>query len=94
MASPSNVFTRVEAVDPAAVTVTIRKLGPALLGEVRGPAARAGEPESLSLGQDGSLGAHQALAVGCHLANQLGRNVVVVDEGRNWTPDWGRLDPS
>lgn len=91
MATPSNVFAQVARPDPAAVTVTIRKVGPSVLGEVRGPAPPAGESGGLSLGQDGSLGAHQALAVGCHLANQLGRDVVVIDEGRNWSRAWGRL---
>ena len=95
MASPSNSFAKVTAPDPDAVTVTIRQQGETTLGEVDGPASPPGaNAPTLSLGRDGSLGAHQALAVGCQLANELGRTVVVIDEGGNWRSAWGRLEQS
>jgi hypothetical protein len=37
------------------------------------------------------LTAAQALAVACHLANEIGREVVVIDEGGVWQPAWGVL---
>ena len=93
MASPSNSFVKVNAPDPDAVTVTIRQTGTTTLGEVEGPASSPGRNGSaLSFGRDGSLGAQQALAVGCQLANELGRTVVVIDEGGNWHAAWGRLE--
>jgi hypothetical protein len=93
MASPSNHFARVAAPDPQSVTVTIRQEGNSAIGEVAGPAPPAGTDQpALSLGRDGSLGAHQALAVGCQLANELGRDVVVIDEGGVWRPAWGHLE--
>ena len=95
MASPSNSFAKVNAPDPDAVTVTIRQAGTATVGEVEGPASPPGtDGPALSFGRDGSLGAHQALAVGCQLANELGRSVVVIDEGDNWRSTWGRLETS
>ncbi|NNM73508.1 hypothetical protein [Enterovirga aerilata] len=96
MAAPANRFARVAAPDPDAVTVTIRQGSDGvMLGEVEGPASSApGGLPPLSFGRDGSLGAHQALAVGCQLANELGREVVVIDEGGNWRPAWGRLEPA
>jgi hypothetical protein len=90
MATPSNSFMRVDAPDPRAVTVIIRQDGENPRGEVEGPAPADGAP--LNFGRDGSLGAQEALAVGCQLANELGRDVVVIDEGRQWRPAWGRLD--
>ncbi len=93
MATPSNSFSQVDTRDPGAVTVTIRQNGAMTLGEVEGPADASGaEGSALSFGQDGSLGAQQALAVGCQLANELGRNVVVIDKGGHWSPAWGHLD--
>lgn len=93
MATPSNSFAKVSAPDPDAVTVRIRQEGAATLGEVQGPAPLPGtEASAISLGRDGSLGAHEALAVGCQLANELGRSVVVIDEGDRWRPAWGRLE--
>jgi hypothetical protein len=93
MATPANSFARVDVPDPRAVTVTIRQIGDATVGEVEGPASPAGaEGSALTFGQDGSLDAQQALAVGCQLANELGRDVVVIDQGGNWRPAWGRLE--
>ena len=95
MAAPSNTFAKVSAPDPDAVTVTIRRDAGETFGSVQGPSPRAGAGgQVIALGQDGSLGPHQALAVACHLANQLGREVVVIDDGANWRPDWGRLEPA
>ena len=92
MATPSNSFARVDVPDPGAVTVTIRQDGPTTLGEVEGPALPGADGSALSFGRDGTLEAHRALAVGCQLANELGRDVVVIDQGGNWSPAWGRLD--
>ena len=93
MATPSNSFAQVDARDPGAVTVTIRQDGTATLGEVEGPApASETAGSAFSFGQDGSLGAQQALAVGCQLANELGRDVVVIDAGGHWSPAWGHLE--
>lgn len=73
--------------------MTLRGAPGGTLGEVVGPAP--GSPDTaapLSLGQDGSLSALQALAIACHLANQLGKEVVVRDDAAQWRPDWGRLE--
>jgi hypothetical protein len=95
MATPGNTFVKVTAPDPEAVTVRIRQHGADTLGEVEGPASRPQDRSSpISFGQDGSLEAHQALALGCQLANELGRAVVVIDDGGHWRPAWGRLEPA
>ena len=93
MAAPSNRFDRVARPDPACVTVTIGEAAGRPTGEVEGPAPEGACAPSIRFGQDGSLTAHQALAVGCHLANQLDVAVVVIDEGGRWQSDWGRLEP-
>ena len=93
MATSSNSFARVMSPDPHAVTVTIRQSGDRVLGEVEGPVSGAStDSRTLSFGRDGGMEAQQALAVACQLANELGRDVVVIDEGRNWQPAWGRLE--
>jgi hypothetical protein len=95
MAAPSNTFAKVSAPDREAVTVTIRQQGAKTFGLVQGPSPPLGaQIQPIALGEDGSLGPHQALAVACQLANELGREVVVIDEGANWRPDWGRLEPA
>lgn len=90
MAAPSNSFRQVDGPEPGAVTVTLREGGADVVGEVLGPEA-SGPGRPFSMGQDGSLSAQQALAVGCHLANETGAEVVIVDSGGRWRPDWGRL---
>ena len=90
MAAPSNVFRRVDGPEPDAVTVTLWALAGRPVGDVVGPRSESGTP-GFALGEDGSLTAHQAIAVGCHLANQAGAEVVVVDRGDQWQPGWGRL---
>lgn len=90
MATSSNRFDKVDDPDPAAVTVSIRNAAGRIFGEVLGP----GGEGRLALGEDGSMTPLQALAVGCHLANQLDRPVVVIDSGGHWQADWGRLDPA
>ncbi|MGA0598040.1 hypothetical protein [Enterovirga sp. CN4-39] len=93
MATPANSFAQVEDPDPDAVTVTIRRGGKDAVGEVEGPILVPGsDVPPISFGRDGSLGAHQALAVGCHLANELSREVVVIDKSGLWQPAWGRLE--
>ena len=94
MATPANRFAKVTAPDPEAVTVRIRQEGADTVGEVEGPASRdASGTTPINFGRDGSLQAHQALAVGCQLANELGRNVVIIDDGDHWQPGWGQLKP-
>ncbi|MDB5510827.1 MAG: hypothetical protein JWR08_310 [Enterovirga sp.] len=88
MATSSNRFHQVDTPDPGAVTVAIRNSSGGIFGEVLGPGAET----RLTLGADGSMTPLQALAVGCHLANQLDRAVVVIDEGGHWQSAWGRLD--
>jgi hypothetical protein len=90
LATPSNRFNKVEQADPHAVTVALRDVAGRASGEVLGP---DGETR-LRFGEDGTLSPHQALAVGCHLANQLDRAVVVIDRDGLWQPAWGRLDPA
>lgn len=91
MAAPSNRFACVTEPDPAAITVTLRPNGPgAARGEVVGPAG--GSSQAFAMGQDGSLSAPHALAVACHLANQIDRPVVVRDDSGLWQPQWGRLE--
>ncbi len=92
MAAPGNRFERVRSPDPAAVTVTIGGEDGRSTGQVRGPEPMGGPvARALTFGEDDSLSAHQALAVGCHLANELGVSVVVIDEGGHWRPAWGSL---
>lgn len=89
MATPANRFDRVDQPDPAAVTVALGGSDASPSGTVHGPHSEVGR--SIALGEDGSLSAHQAVAVACHLANQLGRPVVVMDPLGRWDPAWGRL---
>lgn len=91
MAAPSNRFDKVAGPEPGAITVTLSPRpagGPS--GEVLGPVNAPGEP--FRAGEDGSLSAHQALAVACHLANEIDRPVVIRDDDGCWQPAWGRLE--
>ncbi len=89
MATPANQFDRVDRPDPASVTLALGGSDAAPSGTVHGPSSASGP--GIALGEDGSLSAHQAVAVACHLANQLGRPVVVMDPHGRWDPAWGRL---
>lgn len=89
MATQDNQFNRVERPDPAAVTLALGGSDASPSGTVHGPLTDAGP--GLAFGEDGSLSAQQAVAVACHLANQLGRSVVVMDPLGRWNPAWGRL---
>lgn len=90
MAAPANRFLKVARPDPSAITVTILPWPPGLpRGEVLGP---DGGSTRFGMGQDGQLSAHQALAVACHLANELERPVVVRDDSGQWQPEWGWLE--
>lgn len=89
MATPANQFDRVERPDPAAVTLALGGPDGSPSGTVHGPRTETGP--GLAFGEDGSLSAPQAVAVACHLANQLGRSVVVMDPLGRWDPAWGRL---
>ena len=92
MAAPGNRFERVRSPDPAAVTVTIGEAGGRSTGRVKGPEPQAGiTVGALTFGDEDSLSAYQALAVGCQLANELGVAVVVIDDGDHWRPAWGSL---
>jgi len=89
MATPSNRFEQVDEPRSDAVAVTLWDEGGEARGRVAGPTDAGDAP--LQVGQDGSLTAYQALAVGCHMANELRRRVVVVDPGGLWRSDWGQL---
>lgn len=91
MAAPANSFRRVDGPDRSAITVIIRQAEGQVTGEVLGPGS-AGDASALRMGEGGSLTAHQALSVACHLANGSGDEVVVVDPGGHWKGEWGRLD--
>lgn len=90
MATPGNRFAKVDQPDPGSVTVSIGGDAGSPSGEVLGPADGTGS--GIVLGRDGSLTAHEALAVACHLANELDRSVVVIDPQDRWRPAWGRLE--
>jgi hypothetical protein len=93
VATPANSFRKVSEAVPEAITVTLRAAPGGAVGEVAGPAPVPPDASApLSMGQDGSLSALQALAVACHLANQLGTEVVIRDDAGRWRPDWGRLE--
>ena len=92
MAAPSNRFEKVGSPVSTSVTVTIRSLAGSLRGEVVGPDPDRAGGRAVTIGQDGSLSPLQALAIGCHMANELARDVVIVDLEDRWEPAWGRLD--
>lgn len=92
MATPSNTFRKVAAPVADAVTVTLRGVPGGVAGEVAGPETAAGSGNPFLMGQDGTLDGLRALAVGCQLANEIGKEVVVVDRDNQWRPDWGRLE--
>lgn len=75
------------------MTVIFRNAGGQPSGEVVGPSS-APDGAAVSMGQDGSLTPHQALATGCHLANQTGHEVVVMDPDGQWQSGWGKLEPA
>jgi hypothetical protein len=90
MATPSNRFEQVDAPKPEAVTVRLWDDGGEARGETAGPTDAEGAAP-LGLGQDGSLTAYQARVIGCQMANELGRRVVIVDPNGLWQTDWGQL---
>ena len=71
--------------------MTLRDVSGRVAGEVLGPTDPAGA-HPFSMGQDGALDALRALAVGCQLANEIGREVVIIDSDDQWRADWGRLE--
>ena len=92
MATPSNRFEQVDEPVPDAVTVTLWSADGQTFGEVLGPVPPAeGEPPIFIAEQDGPLKAFQAVVVGCQLANELHRTVVVIDPENLWKPEWGQL---
>ena len=92
MATPSNRFEQVEEPRPDAVTVVLWEEDGHAWGRVLGPAAAEPGQQSLMIaGEDNAFTAHEALAIGCHLGNELHRDVVVVDPHRLWQPGWGQL---
>jgi hypothetical protein len=90
MATSSNRFDQVDGPRSDAVTVMLRDEDGNARGEVVGP-AEGGDGAPLAAGQDGSLTAFQAVVVGCQMANELRRRVVIVDPGGLWRTDWGQL---
>jgi hypothetical protein len=91
MATSSNRFDQVDAPRSDAVTVTLWDEGGESRGEAVGPMDAESGGTPLKVGQDGSLSAFQALVVGCQMANELRRKVVIVDPGGLWRTDWGQL---
>jgi hypothetical protein len=95
MATPSNRFEQVDEPGPDTVTVTLWDYDGQAFGHVLGPAdAEHDKPPLVIAGQDDPMTAFQALVVGCQLANELRRKVVIVDPKGFWKPEWGRLQRS
>lgn len=92
MATPANTFRKVDSPVPDAVTVTLRGVPGGIAGEVIGPDGAAGSGGPFLMGQNGELDGLRALAVGCQLANEMGKEVVVIDGDNQWRPAWGRLE--
>ena len=92
MATSSNRFEKVDDPRPDNVTLVLWDQDGQAHGHVLGPvAAESGEPPLVFAGEDATLSAYEALAIACHLGNELGRHVVVIDPQRVWQPGWGQL---
>lgn len=95
MATSSNRFEQVDEPQPDAVTVTMWDDSGQARGHVIGPVdVEHSKPPLVFAGEDGSLMAFQALVIGCHLANEFHRKVVIIDPKGVWKPDWGQLQRS
>jgi hypothetical protein len=93
MATPANRFEQVDEPKPDAVTVTMWDQNGQAAGHVIGPVdVEHAKPPLVFAGQDGSLMAFQALVIGCQLANELHRKVVVIDPKGLWKSEWGQLE--
>ncbi len=81
MAKP---FRRVREPDAAAVTLCLAESDGAATGEVKLADGRL-------FSTTGALPIAQAFGIAVHVANESGREIVVIDPRNLWKPSWGEL---
>ncbi|MGU3359654.1 hypothetical protein ACLBWX_04895 [Methylobacterium sp. M6A4_1b] len=81
MAKP---FRRVTAPDASAVTLCLAETDGATTGEVKLADGRL-------FSTTGVLPVAQAFGIAVHVANESGRDIVVIDPQDLWKPSWGTL---
>ena len=81
MAKP---FRRVREPDASAVTLCLSDSDGATTGEVKLADGRL-------FSSTGALPIAQAFGIAVHVANESGREIVVIDPRNLWKPSWGEL---
>ncbi|MCJ2035366.1 hypothetical protein [Methylobacterium sp. J-068] len=81
MAKP---FRRVREPDASAVTLCLAEAEGATTGEVKLADGRL-------FSTTGTMPIAQAFGIAVHVANESGREIVVIDPQNLWKPSWGEL---